>query len=173
MEDTLGKAKEQQGKFEQLISKLPFYKGYKEKELRRETDKLLRDDVARQLEVEWRRVADLQRQMLDGGMLIYVNDMQTVETRLRRFMDRVRGASYGYSGAANVTKVNEDTLDTVYNFDITLLNNVEAIKSGLDDVQAAIDAGEGVPAAIRKASNIVGIANDTFGEREKLMRGMA
>ena len=173
MEDILGKAKEQQNKLEQLAGKLPFYKGYKEKELRRETDKLLRDDVARQLEVQWRRVADLQRQLLSGGMLIYVDDMQTVETRLRRFMDRVRGASYGYSGAFNVTKVNESTLDAIYNFDITLLNNVEAIQSGLDDVQAAIDAGKEVPAAIRKAASIVGVANDTFSEREKLMRGMA
>ncbi len=173
MEDTLGKAKEQQGQFEQLVSKLPFYKGYKEKELRRETDKLLRDDVARQLEIEWRRVADLQRQLLDGGMLIYVDDMQTVETRLRRFMDRVRNASYGYSGAFSATKVKEETLDEVYNFDLTLLNNVEAIKTSLDEIQNAIDAGEGIPAAIRKASGIVGVANDTFGEREKILRGIA
>ena len=173
MEDLLGKAKAQQNKLEELASKLPIYKGYKEKELRRETDKLLRDSVADACKVQWERVADLQRQLLSGGMLIYVDDLQAAETRLRRFMDRVRNASYGYAGLFDVAKVQEDTLDAIHEFDASLLDNVEAIKGGLDSVQEAIDSGEGVAGAIRQAVEIIGIANKTFSERDKIMRGIA
>ena len=42
MDDLLEKAKSQQGKLEEMASKLPIYAGYKEKELRRETDRILR-----------------------------------------------------------------------------------------------------------------------------------
>lgn len=172
MEDLLGKAREQQNKFEELVAKIPIYKGYKEKELRRETDKQLRDHVADLCLKQWRRVADLQRQLLSNGMLMYVDDLQSAETRLRRFMDRVRNASYGYSGLLDATKVEEEQLDAVYVFDADLVNNVQAIESGFDALQEAIDAGEGVPAAIREAIKIIGMANDTFDERNKILRGV-
>ena len=172
MEDMLSKSKAQQNKLEQLVGKLPIYKGYKEKELRRETDKLLRDHLADLLKTEWERVADLQRQLLSGGMLIYVDDLQAAETRVRRFMDRVRNASYGYAGLFNMTKVDEATLDAIYEFDTSLLHNVEAIRGWLDSVQEAIDSGEGVPGAIRQAVEIIGIANKTFNDRDKIMRGI-
>ena len=67
----------------------------------------------------------------------------------------------------------EDTLDAIHDFDASLLDNVEAIKGGLDSVQEAIDSGEGVAGAIRQAVEIIGIANKTFSERDKIMRGIA
>jgi hypothetical protein len=172
MEDLLREAKSQQNKFEELVSKIPVYKGYKEKELRRETDKLLRNHVSDLAETQWRRIADLQRQLLSNGMLIYVDDLQATETRLRRFLDRVRHARYGYSGLFNVTKVDEDVLDAVYVFDAALVDKVQAIEKSLDSVQEAIDEGEGVPGAIREATEVVGTANETFDKREKILRGV-
>ena len=172
MEDLLSKAKSDRNRFEELVSKIPIYKGYKEKELRRETDKLLREHVADLARAQWRRIADLQRQLLSNGMLLYVDDLQAAETRLRRFMDRVRNASYGYSGLFDVTKVDEEVLDAVYAFDAELVNNVQAIESGLDSVQDAIDEGEGVPGAIRKVTEIIGLANEAFDRREKILRGV-
>ncbi len=171
MDEKLAKARAQQNKLEGLMNKVPFYKGYKEKELRRETDKLLRDNLAEQCKVQWQRVADLQRQLVDAGLLVYVDDLQAAETRLRRFMDRIRNASYGYSGVFNVTKVDEATLDALYEFDASLVNQIAAIKAGLDSVQEAIDAGAGIPGAIREATTVIGAANDIFSEREKILRG--
>ena len=42
--------KASQNKFEKLVSGIPGYKGYKQKEQRREADKLLRLQIARQFE---------------------------------------------------------------------------------------------------------------------------
>lgn len=173
MEDILGKAKAQQNKLEQLVSKLPLYQGYKEKELRRETDKLLRDSLAEACKAQWERIADLQRQMVTGGLLAYVDDLQAAETRLRRFMDRIRNASYGYGGLFDAIKVDEETLDAVYDFDASLMEQINAIAASLDGVQEAIDTGTGVPTAIRKAVEAAGIANQIFGQRDKLLRGLA
>jgi len=173
MEDRLDKAKSQQGALEKLASKLPFYKGYKEKELRRETDKLLREDLAIQVKVQWQRVADLQRQLVDEGLLVYVDDLQAAESRLRRFMDRIRNASYGYGGVFDVAKVDEATLDALYNFDMSLINQINAIAASLDSVQEAIDAKSGIPGTIREAVSVIGIANDILSDREKILRGTA
>lgn len=173
MDDLLEKAKSQQNKLEQLASKLPVYGGYKEKELRRETDRILREHVADLCKTQWERIADLQRQLLTGGMLIYVDDLQSAETRLRRFMDRVRNASYGYAGLFDAVKVDEEALDRVYEFDSALVDNVESIEAGLDAVQEAIDNGEGVAGAIREVTKVIGIANKTFGERDKILKGIS
>lgn len=173
MEERLGKAKNQQGALEKLVGKLPFYKGYKEKELRRETDKLLREDLAAQAKVQWQRVADLQRQLVDEGLLVYVDDLQAAESRLRRFMDRIRNASYGYGGVFDAAKVNEATLDALYEFDMSLVNQISAIAASLDGVQEAVDAKSGIPGAIREAVSVIGVANDILSDREKILRGTA
>lgn len=171
MGDILDKAKAQRNKWERLVSKLPLYKGYKEKELRRETDKLLRDKVAAECKTQWERIADLQRQMITSGMLAYVDDLQVAETRLRRFMDRVRNAAYGYGGLFDATKVDEETLDAVYDFDLALMDQVALIAESLDGVEQAIAAGEDVPKAIRKATSAMSAANKVFDRREAILRG--
>ncbi len=47
--DVKGKISDSVGKFEELAGKVPGYKGYKQKELRREADRLLRTTLAQQL----------------------------------------------------------------------------------------------------------------------------
>jgi chromosome segregation ATPase len=173
MDEKLSKAKAQRGGLENLMAKLPFYKGYKEKELRRALDKQLRDTLAEQCQVQWKRIADLQRQLVDNGQLVYVDDLQTTETRLRRFMDRIRNASYGYSPVFDAVKVNEQTLEALYDFDASLVNQIAAIKAALDSLQEAIDANAGIPGVIREANAVVGAANDIFGSRENILKGTA
>ena len=55
---------------EGLFSKIPGYRGYKQKENRRAADKLLREHVAGQLDEQRRRLVGLQRDMLEGGGLL-------------------------------------------------------------------------------------------------------
>ena len=49
--------------FEKLVAKIPGYKGYKEKEMRREADKLLRDHIYGVLIEQRRRIEDVQGEL--------------------------------------------------------------------------------------------------------------
>ena len=49
MPDVVEKVKEERSLSEKILSYIPGYSGYKEKELRRETDKLVRDQAVMKL----------------------------------------------------------------------------------------------------------------------------
>ena len=58
--DPIGKAKSQMGGLESLLSKLPGIKGYREKDIRRDSDKQLRDTLARELSERRTKITALQ-----------------------------------------------------------------------------------------------------------------
>ena len=158
---------------EQLASKIPGYSGYKEKETRREADKLLRKHLTDQLDAERRRLADIQRQMLDSGGLLMLDDVERAVTKVQKLADMVRTASYGYAGLFDAVKVKEAQLDTLYQFDSQMLERVTAIKTAVDALAAAQDSSGDVKAAIKGVVTAAEDANARWRERENAITGAA
>ncbi|MGB7295159.1 MAG: hypothetical protein WBC70_06165 [Candidatus Aminicenantales bacterium] len=161
------------GGFEQLVGKIPGYQGYKEKETRREADKLLRGYLAGQLDAERRRLADIQRQMLDSGGLLALDDVDRAVTKVQKLADMIRTASYGYAGLFDAVKVKEDQLDALYQFDNQLLEMVAAIKTAVDALAAAQESGGDLKPAIRAVVTAAEEANARWRERENAITGAA
>ncbi len=159
------------GGLETLASKIPGYRGYKEKEDRRAADKLLREHLASQLKEQQRRLAELQRDLLDGGGLLLVDDLERAVTKVQNLADKVRTASYGYAGLFDEIKVKEEDLDALYDFDEDLLGHVSAIQAAIDALAAAVDAGGDVKAAIRDVVSAAEEANGTWRQRESAITG--
>jgi len=59
MTDLYEQIRDDRGRIESFVGKFPGYKGYKEKEMRRAADKLLRETLARRVEEQWRRLPDI------------------------------------------------------------------------------------------------------------------
>ena len=137
------------GGLETLASKIPGYRGYKEKEDRRAADKLLREHLAGQLNEQQRRLAELQRDLLEGGGLLLVDDLERAVTKVQNLADKVRTASYGYAGLFDEVKVKEEELDALYDFDESMLGHVSAIQAAIDALAAAMDASGDVKTAIQ------------------------
>ena len=74
--------------------------------------------------------------------------------KIRQFIDRIRHASYGYSPFFNATKVKEEELTAVYEFDLALLENVDIVGRGVDNVETSIGT-DGLPAAIRHLTKFI------------------
>lgn len=154
------------GGFEQLVSKIPGYSGYKEKETRREADKLLREYLATHLDAERRRLADIQRQMLDSGGLTLLDDVERAVTKVQKLADMIRTASYGYAGLFDAVKVKEGQLDALYQFDKQMLDVVDSVRAAVDALGAAQDSGEDVAAAIKNVIAASEEANARWRDRE-------
>lgn len=159
------------GGLERLASKIPGYRGYKEKEDRRAADKLLRDHLADQLNEQQRRMAELQRDLLEGGGLLLVDDLERAVTKVQKLADKIRTASYGYAGLFDEVKVKEEELDALYDFDESMLRHVSAIQAAIDALAAAMDAGGDVKAAIRDVVAAAEEANATWRQRESAITG--
>jgi len=169
--DFLERIKGAMGGLESFVSKVPGYKGYKEKEQRREADKLLRDHLVRQFEEQQRKLNDQKLQLLSSGLIELVDDLDRASTRLESFIIKLRTASRGYAGLFDAIKVNEEELDALYNFDNALLEGVPRLEASISNLSSAIMAKEGVPQAIADLVALTGELNDAWAKREDVLTG--
>jgi hypothetical protein len=160
------------GGFEKLVSKIPGYSGYKEKEMRREADKLLRDHIYGVLTEQRGRIEDIQAD-LGVEHIEHVEKIGTARRRLQTLADTVHTAAYGYAGLFDAVKVKEEQLDALYSFDNGLLNEVEAIKAAVSSLQAAIDNDEGLSGAIRDLTETITRLQDLYNRRKDVLTGRA
>jgi hypothetical protein len=155
------------GGFEDLARKIPGYGGYKEKELRREADKLLRIEVAGKFDDLRRRVSELQNQLISQAKIEFLDDLERAAMKLQLLIDRIKTASYGYAGLFDAVKVKEEQLDALYEFDNRMLEFVEEVASEVDQVSSAITARESIGEAISGLVGTVDQANLAFSHREE------
>jgi len=168
MSDLYDKIKSEQGLLGKIASVVPGFGGYLDRETRRDADKLLRETVANRYSEQLSRISDLQVQLVSSGGIDWVDDLQDAATRLRRFIDMVRTAAYGYGGLFTAVQVKEDDLAKLYQFDNGLLENVSKVAAAIDNVEASI-GGDGMAAATRHLSSVIAEANTTYERRKEVL----
>jgi len=155
-------------KLEGLVKNLPGYKGYKEKEVRREADKLLRVKIARAIEEQRQRLNGLLVTLTNAGRLDVLLPLDRALMRLQLLIDRVKTASYGYAGLFDAVKVREAELEALYNFDATLLENADRVKALIDAIAAA-EKDEDVVKAANTLLTALEEINTTFSKRQDVI----
>lgn len=157
---------------ETLAAKIPGYKGYKEKELRREADRLLRDHIVNRLRTVRAQLDTLQTDLISAGQITLLTEAGSATTQLQTFIDRIRTATYGYSGLFDAVRIKEDDLDRVYEFDAALLSYAERIENAIERARESI-GGEDTRSLILMIRDLAREANATFDQRQDVMRGTA
>lgn len=168
MTDPLGKITEGKDLLGKIRNSLAGFLGYVDRENRREADKMLRETIAQRYEEQWSKISELQRQFISAGKLELVDDMEAAAIKLRTFIDKVKGASYGYAGFFDAVRINSDELERLYSFDEALLANAEALARAVENVEASIET-EGLPAAIRHLVTLSQEALETYNRREEVI----
>lgn len=168
MADLYDKIKGDQGLLGKIASVIPGFSGYLNRETRRDADKLLRETVANRYGEQLSRISDLQVQLVSNGGIDWVDDLQDAATRLRRFIDMVRTAAYGYGGLFTAVKVDEAALAKLYQFDAALLENVSKVAAAIDNVEASMGS-DGMAAAVRHLSSVMAEANTTYERRKEVL----
>ncbi len=119
---------------------VPGFSGYKAKEQRREADRLLRNRLYQRLQDARNSVQDAYQAATDRRL----SDSATALDRLLAVFDRVselvNHASYGYTGFFDAVKIEEDDLDRMLDFDMKLVDGVNALA---DRARALRDAARG------------------------------
>lgn len=168
MSDLFNKVTDSQDIFKKILSKVPGFNGYIERENRRASDKLLRETIANRYEEVWKRISGLQRDFISQGEISSVDDLENAAVKLRQFIDRIRSAAYGYSGLFDAIKVNEAELAQLYQYDLTLLNMADEVDRGVDNIEASIGT-DGLPAAIRNLTSLTKKCVEAFNKRSEVV----
>ena len=169
MSDFFGRVTGDQDPIRKLVSHIPGFNGYIERTNRRAADKLLRDTVARRFEELYKRLSTIQADLISQGNIDFVDDLEKAALLMRTFTDKLRNATYGYSGLFDAVKINQEELSKIYSFDAAFFDLADQIKNALDTVEAS--AVEGLPAAIRNLVTLSRQAINTYEQRYEIFNG--
>ncbi|MBL8100181.1 MAG: hypothetical protein JNK81_13440 [Anaerolineales bacterium] len=171
MSDFFEKVSSQVDPFKKLVSYIPGFGGYVERQNRRDADALLRETVARRFEEQWSRISNLQAELVSNGMIKYVDDVEKAALALRTFIDKISTAARGYSGLFDAVKINEAELEKIYQFDAAFFDLGDQVKSGIDNLESSMNDEESLPAAIRNVTTLARLAVETFERRSEVVTG--
>lgn len=168
MSDLFDRVTGDQDIIKKLLGKIPGFDGYIERHNRRMSDKLLREKVADEFELLWQRLSQLQRELIDQGDLLLVDDLESAALAVRQFIDRIRTASYGYTGFFDSVKIDKEDLARIYEYDLELFNLAETVSAAIDNVEASLSS-DGLPAALRNVKKVTRECVTAFEKRQQVI----
>lgn len=156
---------------ETLMSKIPGYTGYRDREKSRDADRVHREFLAKGTSALKVKIKDVQAEMLRGGDMSQMARLGDLGNRIDRITERVRHASEGYSGLMAKTQVNEEELARIYEYDLSLVNQLAHCNEAYQALEAAANARENVPARVADLEKSLREFDSKIDEREKLLKG--
>ncbi len=172
--DVYAQAKSQMRLSERIAAALPGFRGYKEKELRRESDKLIRNHLYLKLSKGKDNVRSISQKIADKRYLDVLPDIDRLTAKMDRITEKVNHASYGYSGFYDVVKIKEENLDRMIAFDNQLLDGVNTLTSEIDSLKAQLLGGDysNLKDKIQVVTGKLELLEDTFDKRQEVILGV-
>jgi hypothetical protein len=127
-----------------MLRRIPGYSGYKDKEMSRDSDRALRNDIAQKLDQDAARVEAIQRTAAGERNVARVNELEPVVQGFRNTANVVRSLSYGYGGLFSDNPIDDVALRQLRMFDEGLLIKVEALTTAVDGLEAGTSGDAGV-----------------------------
>jgi len=170
--DLVGKVFEERGFIEKIGGMIPGFGGYFNKNKRRDADKLLRDYIARQMDEQRGRLANVTVQLTSTpGGIEHLDLAERATMKMQIFIDKMRTASYGYAGWFDAVKVQESDLEAIYNYDTSLLDGVGRVANEVTALENAVATGEGIPLILNNLIQEMDSLNRAFGRRQDVILG--
>ena len=128
MEDLFSKVKSKRSPLERIMSYIPLYHGYKEKELRRESDRILRVHIYQILSDAKQAIKKTQIKLVKNKQTEIAKSMDELITKCDTISQKINRAEGGYSGFWDATKIKETELERLYQIDAALASTAEKVK---------------------------------------------
>lgn len=170
MSDLFDKITDNQDIVKKLLSKIPGFSGYIERQNRRASDKILRETIADRYETLWGRISSIQTELVSTGGLEFIDDVERAAIKIRQFIDRIKHASYGYAPFFDAVKIREEELARVYEYDLALLDSASELERAVENLEASLGT-DGLPAAIRHLTSLAQQAVDAYNKRSEVILG--
>lgn len=152
---------------EKISAKIPGYGGYIDKENRRDADKRHRETVANRLRAIKAPLTDVMKDLTNGGRLFEVSPIDSALKKLDKIENRVRFATYGYAGFFDAVKIEEAQLEAIYRFDLSLVEQAEAIEAEVANLKAQAGTADGLKTAAAKVTAAIDAFDRSFDDRYK------
>lgn len=151
-----------------IISIVPGYKGYRDKENRRDSDKRIREAVAERLGQAAARVERVATDLANKREIMAVASVDAGAKAVRHLQNQIATATYGYGGLWGDRPIDSAALDQIAQFDADLLTQVDALDVSISQVESATDltAREAALLSLRSATDAL---QSRFDERKHVV----
>ena len=172
--DYLEKVKGERGLLERIMGYIPGYHGYKEKELRRESDRLVRMEAVNRLKAA---KTAMRRAFANPAMVQKLAGEDTyryeaLNSRMDRVTQRIDRAVAGYQGVFDAVKVKENKLDSVLQHDVSLIEKADGIKADCEKLSKMQPGNEDWSAAMDALISKVEEYDSLIDSRTEILRGL-
>jgi len=160
---------EHRGWIETILQFIPGFRGYLEKEYRRESDELQRRWLADRLGRSKRAIDNVSRSLAEAGRIDLLPPMERLRGRLDKLIGRIRGAVQGYSGFFDLVQVDEELLDRVYEHDVAVIKQVDALAEAVEGLS---DRQDEIAALLADLLHRTDALDDQWDAREDMLKGL-
>jgi hypothetical protein len=169
MSDLYDQIVQQRGSLEQLVARIPGFRGYQDKQARRTADRMLRDYIAGQITQRVDRLVRIEKVILNNMGMEYMPKTRDAKGKVQHFHDKVKTAAPGYSGMWAQMKIDSEALERIYSFDEAMIRYVERIDLALDRLEQAAMSREGLDEAIWELDGVAAEAIQAFDLRDDVL----
>ncbi|HEX5758148.1 MAG TPA: hypothetical protein VF121_03045 [Thermoanaerobaculia bacterium] len=151
MSDPYDAARARRNPLERLGEKIPGFRGFQDRELRRDVDRLQREHLAGELSHIKGALRERARAATDRGRLGALGVYERLDRQLDGLAQSVRFSDYGAAGFFDPVKIGEPELAKLYAFDLALVEEIAALETEVAALPAAADeASEGLLARLEE-----------------------
>ncbi len=165
----LSAVKSKENFLEKITRIIPGYDGYVNRDNSRELDTILRNTLATKLDANHVKLKNVVLNLSQRGKLFESDGIDKLDKKLQLCTAKFKSAARGYSGAFDVVKVKEDKLNQLYQFDASLLNNVDVISDACTAMDNNSKQNVDIKADMEKVSQLADDLIKLFDDREQIL----
>lgn len=173
MSELYDKIVSQRGSIERLMARIPGFKGYQEKEARRQADSMLRAYLSGELQKRVDRLVRLENRILDKIGMAPLTATRDAKTVMQHYVDRVKTAAPKYDGMWATMKIGPEDLEKIYSFDEAQVQYVDKFDGALDALEAAIAEPDTLDGAVEGLHTVATEAHDAFDLRDEVLTNLS
>jgi len=165
--DMQEKARGKMNWFDRILLKIPGFKGYYEKEFRRDADRLQREFIVKQLLEGSKSLNETIQAVSRQKNLALLTEYDLFARRLQKTSNEIRYADRGYSGFFDLVKIRESELDAIYRLDSEMIELAGRFNDGAHKLSAAAAA----PPQLEELGQHLSQIDAMFAKRTDLLKG--
>ncbi len=159
------------GALEKLLQRIPAYRGYAEREARRESDHLARKYMAEQLRGARDAIDTRLRELADAGQYDALVAIERVRASIDALEIRVLSAPRGYGGFFEYVQVDRKRLDDILFHDLDLTKSAEALRQLAEQFAKTAVGTAATPDLLAQISTAVTDLSRQFETRGRILAG--
>ena len=166
MPDIRDRVEDDRGLLKKIQTVVPGFRGYRIREDLRDSDRMLRAELAKRLALQRSQLEDARRALVrENPMSKALEEMGGVVNSMKRVEGEILHAEVGYSGISADIKMKDEELNRLYEYDNSMIESLNFIDDALVKVPEMVRSGN--DAGLRDAVETVRTRVDGLESRFK------